>query len=123
MTDLEPATTVRNCRQMAVDALNSLKAIDVAVLDVRDRTSFTDYMIVASGTSSRHVISIAEAVIEQAKQSPTPPRGIEGQEVGEWILVDLGDVIVHVMMPEIREYYELEKLWRETPVSKPQAQI
>ena len=98
---------------MAIDALDDLKAVDVVVLDVRDRSSFTDYMIFASGTSSRHVASIAESVIDKAKHSTTPALGVEGEEVGEWILVDLGDVIVHIMLPDIRAYYELEKLWGE----------
>ena len=113
MSDSESIQLADECRQMAVDALEALKAIDVVVLDVRDRSSFTDYMIFASGTSSRHVASIAESVIERAKDSKTPPLGIEGEDIGEWILVDLGDAIVHIMLPEIRAYYELEKLWGE----------
>ena len=75
--------------------------------------SFTDYMIFASGNSTRHVSAIADSVIEAAKASGQPPEGVEGAEVGEWILVDLGDVIVHIMLPEVRRYYELEKLWGE----------
>ena len=98
---------------MALDALEELKAVDMVALDVRDRASFTDFMIFASGNSSRHVGAIAEAVIERAKRSPTPPLGVEGADVGEWILVDLGDAIVHIMLPEVRAYYELEKLWGE----------
>ena len=113
MTDSQSMQAAEDCRQMAVEALESLKAVDVVVLDVRDRASFTDYMIFASGTSSRHVGSIAEAVIERAKQSKTPPQGVEGQDIGEWVLVDLGDVIVHIMLPDVRAYYELEKLWGE----------
>lgn len=113
MTDSDPMQAAEDCRQMAVGALEALKAVDIKVLDVRDRASFTDYMIFASGTSTRHVGSIAEEVVEQAKQSKTPPLGVEGEDTGEWILVDLGDVIVHIMLPDVRAYYELEKLWGE----------
>ena len=98
---------------MAIDALEQLKAVDIVVLDVRDRASFTDFMIFASGTSNRHANAVAESVIETAKLSDTPALGVEGQDIGEWILIDLGDVIVHIMLPEVRAYYELEKLWGE----------
>jgi ribosome-associated protein len=98
---------------MALEALEALKADNVVVLDVREIASFTDYMIFASGNSTRHVGAIAESVVEAAKASKLPPVGVEGEEVGEWILVDLGDVVVHVMLPDIRLYYELEKLWGE----------
>jgi len=98
---------------MALGALEALKAENIVVLDVRDIASFTDYMIFASGNSSRHVGAIAESVIEAASAAGRPPLGVEGQEVGEWVLVDLGDVVVHVMLPDVRQYYELEKLWSE----------
>ena len=101
------------CKKMALEALDALKAENVAVLDVRGIASFTDYMIFASGNSSRHVIAIAESVIEAASNRGQPPMGVEGEDVGEWVLVDLGDVIVHVMQPDVRLYYELEKLWGE----------
>ena len=113
MTEAKTMPEPDACLQMAVDALEQLKAVDIVVLDVRDRASFTDYMIFASGTSSRHASAIADSVLERAKQSETPPLGIEGQDIGEWILIDLGDVIVHIMLPEVRTYYELEKLWGE----------
>ena len=113
MTESNSMQTADECRQMAVDALEALKAVDIAVLDVSGRASFTDYMIFASGTSTRHVASIADAIVEKAKQSTTPPMGIEGEDTSEWILVDLGDVIVHIMLPDVRDYYELEKLWGE----------
>ena len=105
------------CRQMAVEALEQLKAVDIVVIDVRDRASFTDFMIFASATSNRHASAVAESVIEAAKQSDTPPLGVEGQDIGEWILIDLGDAIVHIMLPEVRAYYELEKLWGEELVT------
>jgi ribosome-associated protein len=100
-------------RKMALGALDALKAENVVVLDVREIASFTDYMIFASGNSSRHVGAIAQSVIEAASAAGQPPLGVEGQEAGEWILVDLGDVVVHVMLPDVRQYYELEKLWSE----------
>jgi ribosome-associated protein len=100
-------------RKLAIDALEALKADNIVVLDVREQASFTDYMIFASGSSRRHVGAIAEAVVEAAKASNQPPVGVEGEEVGEWVLVDLGDVVVHVMLPDVRLYYELEKLWGE----------
>ena len=98
---------------MALEALDALKAENVVELDVRDIASFTDYMLFASGNSTRHVSAIAESVVEAAKVANLPPVGIEGEEVGEWVLIDLGDVVVHVMLPDIRLYYELEKLWGE----------
>jgi len=100
-------------RKLALTALEELKAVQVELLDVRKIASFTDYMIFASGSSRRHVTAIAESVIEAAKAAGQPPVGVEGEDVGEWVLVDLGDVVVHVMLPDIRDYYELEKLWGE----------
>ena len=100
-------------KKLALQALDELKAENVIVLDVRSHASFTDFMIFASGRSTRHVKSIANEVVETAKKASLPPLGIEGEDVGEWILVDLGDVIVHVMLPDTRQFYELEKLWGE----------
>ena len=100
-------------RKLALQALEDLKADNPVVLDVRNISAFTDYMIFASGNSTRHVTAIAESVIEAASAAGQPPMGIEGEDVGEWVLVDLGDVIVHVMLPDVRLYYELEKLWGE----------
>ena len=114
MTDSKPSELQAEAsKQMALRAVEALKAENVVVLDVRAIASFTDYMIFASGNSSRHVGAIAEAVVDAAKASGQPPVGVEGEEVGEWILVDLGDVVVHVMLPDVRLYYELEKLWGE----------
>ena len=98
---------------MALQALEELKADNIVLLDVSGVASFTDYMIFASGSSTRHVSAIADSGIEAAKAAGKPPLGVEGEEVGEWILVDLGDAIVHVMLPDVRLYYELEKLWGE----------
>ena len=104
-------------RKLAVDALEDLKAVDILELDVRKLSNFTDYMIIASGRSARQVAALAENVVVKAKQAGEPPLGVEGMRAGEWVLVDLGDVVVHVMQPEVREFYQLEKLWstRETP--------
>ncbi len=100
-------------KKLALQALDELKAENIQVLDVRIQASFTDYMIFASGKSSRHVKSIARQVIDAAKLAKMPPLGVEGEDVGEWVLVDLGDVVVHVMLPDTRLFYDLEKLWGE----------
>ncbi len=97
--------------EIAVDALEELKAKDMRVLDVGKMTAVTDYMVVASGTSERHVRSMADRVVEAAKASGHPPLGLEGTESGEWVLVDLQDVVVHIMQPRIRDFYKLENLW------------
>ena len=98
-------------RDLALQQLEEMKARDIKVLDVRDKTSITDIMIVASGTSDRHVKSIAETVAFQAKQRGNPALGVEGLTDGEWALVDLNGVVVHVMLPKVRDYYQLERLW------------
>jgi ribosome-associated protein len=98
-------------RNRVIAALEDLKAKDIREIDVRGRTSVTDLIIVASGTSSRHVKSIADEVVRQLKGVGAPPLGVEGEREGEWVLVDLGDVIVHVMLPRVREFYGLERLW------------
>ncbi|MDH3979951.1 MAG: ribosome silencing factor [Gammaproteobacteria bacterium] len=92
-------------------ALEDMKAVDVRVIDVRGQTSITDIMVVASGTSTRHVKAIADNVELEAKQTGVQALGVEGEKGSEWILIDLADVVVHVMMPAVREFYALEKLW------------
>ena len=92
-------------------ALDELKARDAVEIDVRGKSSVTDYMIVASGTSTRHVKSIADEVIRFVKKLDVMPLGVEGEREAEWVLVDLGDVVVHVMLPRVREFYALERLW------------
>jgi ribosome-associated protein len=96
---------------LVVDWLDDIKAQDIVKLDVRDMTTVTDFMIVASGTSSRHVQALVENVAVKAKESGHKPTGIEGEEGGEWVLLDLQDALVHVMLPKVREFYNLEKLW------------
>ena len=92
-------------------AIAELKAKDVVEIDVRGKSSVTDYMVIASGTSSRHVKSIADEVVRFAKKLDVQPLGVEGESEAEWVLVDLGDVVVHVMLPRVREFYALERLW------------
>lgn len=92
-------------------ALEDMKAREVVVLDVNGKSSVTDYMVVASGTSKRHVMSVAQEVVDKVKAAGLRPVGVEGEAVGDWILVDLGDVIVHVMMPDARSFYDIERLW------------
>jgi len=98
-------------RQQVQAALEELKARDVTEIDVRGKTGITDFMVIASGTSTRHVKSIADEVSKQAKQIGVMPLGVEGEREAEWVLVDLGDIIVHVMLPRVRELYGLERLW------------
>jgi ribosome silencing factor RsfS/YbeB/iojap len=98
-------------RSIVLSALDDLKARDVREIDVRDKSSVTDLLVVASGTSSRHVKSIADEVVKKAKRAGLPPIGVEGQREAEWVLVDLGDIVVHVMLPRTREFYGLERLW------------
>jgi ribosome-associated protein len=103
--------TTRTLRDVVVDALDELKAIDIRALDVRGLTDITDTMVVASGTSDRHVRSIADRVVQRCKEAGYKAYGIEGERDGEWLLVDLHDVVLHVMLPRVREFYALEKLW------------
>lgn len=103
--------TIDELKQLAIDALEEMKAEDITVLDVKGKTTITDWIIVATGTSSRHVKSIANNVVVAAKAAAHPPLGSEGEDDGEWVLVDLGDVIVHVMQRQVRQYYDLESLW------------
>jgi ribosome-associated protein len=110
--------TIDELKQLAMDALEDLKAEDITVLDVKDKTTVTDWIYVATGSSSRHVKSIANSVVVAAKQADKTPLGIEGEAEGEWVLVDLGDVIVHVMQRQVREFYDLESLWSVEAVEK-----
>jgi ribosome-associated protein len=103
----KPASRLRD---VVLGALAELKAVDVKALDVRGLTDITDTMVVASGTSDRHVKSIAERVTQRCKEAGFRPYGMEGERDGEWVLLDLQDVVLHVMLPRVREFYALEKL-------------
>ncbi len=92
-------------------AVENLKAKDVVEIDVRGKTSVCDYLVIASGTSTRHVKSIADEVVRMVKALDVMPLGVEGEREAEWVLADLGDVVVHVMLPRVREFYALERLW------------
>ncbi|BDU20602.1 ribosomal silencing factor RsfS [Dyella sp. GSA-30] len=107
---MKPANAT-SLRQHVIDALEELKAKDIREIDVRGKTSIADLLVIASGTSARHVKSIADEVVKFAKKAGVMPIGVEGEQEAEWVLVDLGDVIVHVMLPRIREFYGLERLW------------
>lgn len=98
-------------QKLTVESLEDLKGKDIVVLDVSDRTTVTDWMIVVTGTSQRHVKSLANEVVEKSKEAGVRPLGLEGESDGNWILVDLGDVLAHVMTEDSREFYALEKLW------------
>ncbi|MDN3652567.1 ribosome silencing factor [Thalassotalea ponticola] len=93
--------------------LDNMKARDIVTIDVRDKASFTDVMVICSGNSTRHVKSIVDNLHTQIKHTDVTPLGLEGTDIGEWALLDLGDVIVHVMIDETRDLYQLEKLWGE----------
>lgn len=103
---------------LIVAALDEVKAQDIVKLNVQDLTTVTDYMVVASGTSSRHVQALAEAVAEKTREAGHRPVGIEGEDGGEWVLIDLQDTLVHVMLPRVREFYNLEKLWSLRPAAE-----
>ena len=93
------------------DALDDLKGMDIRVLDVRGKTSVTDFMVIATGNTERQVKALANNVLVKVKEQGIKPLGIEGETPAEWVLVDIGDVIVHVMTPKVRDFYNLEKLW------------
>lgn len=100
---------------LVVDALDDLKAVDTKIVDVRGLSSVMDFLVVTSGNSSRHVKSLADNVVVKAKKAGCPPIGVEGENDADWVLVDLGDVVVHVMQPAARSFYDLERLWSGEP--------
>ena len=107
----KPGISGRELTELVLASLDELKAQAVRTMDVRHLTAVTDVMIIANGRSARHVRALAEAVVERCKRAGVPPLGREGEAAGEWVLLDLADVVVHVMQPEVREFYDLEKLW------------
>ena len=106
-------TSVATIKKNVISALEDIKGFDIIDLDVRKLTSITDYMIIASGTSSRHIQSLSEQVLDKLKNSGIPNSKIEGKDSNEWKLVDGVDLIVHIFHPEKRSFYELEKIWSE----------
>jgi ribosome-associated protein len=103
---------------MAVEALEDLKGNDIVSLDVTELSDVMDTLVIASGTSNRHVKSLANNVVEELKDKGERPIGVEGMDSGEWVLVDFGDTVVHVMMPSTRDFYDLEKLWSTEPSTR-----
>lgn len=91
--------------------LDTNKAEDIVTLNLRDKCSFADYMIVASGRAPRHVSALADYVVEMLKKSGIPPLSVEGKENGDWVLIDAGDIVVHIFRPEVRQFYNIEKMW------------
>jgi ribosome-associated protein len=114
---LAAARTV-SLRSIVIDALDDMKALEVKVLDVRGLTDVADTMVIASGTSDRHVRSVAKNVVEKTKAAGFRPHGVEGQQDSDWVLIDLHEMIVHVMLPRTREFYGLEKLWDMTATKR-----
>jgi ribosome-associated protein len=107
----ERASQATSLQTIVTVALDDMKAVNVKVLDVRGLTDIADTIIIASGNSDRHVRSIADRVVENCKAAGFRPLGKEGARDGEWVLVDLQDIVVHVMLPRVREFYSLERLW------------
>jgi ribosome-associated protein len=114
----DAAKAAPSLKTVVTDALADMKALEVKVLDVRGLTDVADFMVIASGTSDRHVRSVAQRVVEKAKEAGFRPHGVEGQQDGDWVLIDLNEMIVHVMLPRVREFYGLEKLWDMTATKR-----
>ncbi len=113
-----PATRSAALKAVVVGALDDMKALEIKVLDVRGLTDVADTMVIASGTSDRHVRSVAQKVVEKTKAAGFRPHGVEGQQDSDWVLIDLNEMIVHVMLPRVREFYGLEKLWDMTATKR-----
>ena len=107
----DPAPSAEAILASVRHSVENLKAKDTTEIDVRGKSSVTDHMVITSGTSTRHVKSIANEIVKDIKKLDIMPLGIEGERAAEWVLVDLGDVVVHVMLPRVREFYALERLW------------
>ena len=105
-------------RELVISSLEDFKALDIQQIDVSGQNPLTDLFVIASGNSTRHIKSMAENLVMKAKASGCPPLGVEGQQQAEWVLVDLNDVIVHLMLPKTRAFYNLEKLWEASKVQR-----
>jgi ribosome silencing factor RsfS/YbeB/iojap len=108
------AARTASLKAVVINALDDMKALEIKVLDVRGLTDVADTMVIASGTSDRHVRSVAQKLVEKTKAAGFRPHGVEGQQDSDWVLIDLNEMIVHVMLPRVREFYGLEKLWDMT---------
>ncbi len=115
MVDKTTPMNSEQVRTLVEEALDDLKAINVVTMDVSELTDVMDYLVIASGSSSRHVKSLANNVSVEVKKHGVRPLGIEGEKTGDWVLLDLGDVVVHVMLPDMRDLYDLERLWSNHP--------
>ena len=104
--------TFEQLKELVLKALEDFKAIDIQSIDVSDQNPLTELFVIATGNSSRHVKSMAENLVMRAKEAGCPPLGVEGEKEADWVLVDLNDVIVHLMLPQARAFYNLEKLWQ-----------
>jgi len=104
---------VESIKKLVIEALEDMKAVGMVVLDVREKSNVTDYMVIVSGTSNRHLKAMANNVVVEAKKAGITPLGVEGEDQAEWVLVDMGDVVVHIMLQDTRDFYQLEKLWSE----------
>jgi ribosome-associated protein len=109
--DVREELSTDELQQLVISSLEDYKAVDILVIDVSGKNPLTERMVIASGNSTRHVKSMAEHLVVSAKAAGNPPLGVEGASEGEWVLVDLNDVIVHLMLPQTRAFYNLEKLW------------
>lgn len=111
-------------KSIALNTLDDMKAKDITVLDVRDKTSVTDWMVLATGTSNRHISAVAERVEQAAKEANARPYGSEGRASSDWVLIDMGDMVVHIMTEHARQFYDLERLWGEpNPSSEHASQV
>jgi len=112
------SSATSSLKTVVTNALSDMKALEIKVLDVRGLTDIADFMVIASGTSDRHVRSVAQRVVEKTKEAGFRPHGVEGQKDSDWVLIDLNEMIVHVMLPRVREFYGLEKLWDMTTAKR-----
>ncbi len=109
--------------QAIIEAIGNAKGLNISVLDVRDMTDISDYMVIVTGSSNRHVKSIMNTVLRELRELELKPLGMEGEQYSQWILLDYTDVLVHIMLAETREFYNLERLWKETLKSPTQQTV